>query len=145
MKTFFLSALATFALVGCVTKREFVDPNAYAEGKTMRHGFWFGAESPKAEAPKFQPDAKAAERGAKLYASHCLKCHGPQGRGDGAEATKLKHTPANLKAFAGMFPHASFFMQIAPGKDEMPAWKDTLSQNEINDLSQYLHTLVPKK
>ncbi len=145
MKAFLVLVIAVVSILGCVAKREFVDPNAYAEGRPMRHGFWFGTESPKVEPAKFTPDAKSAERGARVYAANCIKCHGPQGRGDGPQASQLKNRPANLKSLAGMFPRSSFFMQISGGKNEMPAWQDALSASDIQDLTQYLHTLVPSK
>lgn len=31
-------------------------------------------------------DPRASERGARVFASHCVTCHGPEGRGDGAFA-----------------------------------------------------------
>ena len=42
-----------------------------------------------------------------------------------------------------MFPDGVVAYRIANGVDLMPAWKDTLSENEIWDLINFIRSLPP--
>jgi mono/diheme cytochrome c family protein len=41
--------------------------------------------------------SRVAANGATLYRLHCARCHGPEGRGDGPEASTLVHRPRDLR------------------------------------------------
>jgi len=80
--------------------------------------------------------------GRKIYDSHCERCHEPY-------STKGKKGPG-LK---GMFQHQYLPLSGLPandervsdiirlGRHEMPGYSQTLSQQDIQDLLAYLHTL----
>lgn len=80
--------------------------------------------------------------GRKIYDSHCDRCHEPY-------STKGKKGPG-LK---GMFQHQYLPLSGLPandervsdiirlGRNEMPGYSQTLSQQDIQDLLAYLHTL----
>lgn len=80
--------------------------------------------------------------GRKIYDQYCDRCHEPY-------STKGKKGPA-LK---GMFKNKYLRLSGLPandervtdiirlGRNEMPAFSQTLSQQEIDDLLAYLHTL----
>jgi mono/diheme cytochrome c family protein len=87
----------------------------------------------------FAGDHQAVEAGAELYETNCATCHGPEGKGDGPAAEPLDPKPANL-ADAHMMEDMSdgaLFWRVSEGGMEepfnstMPAWKDTLSEDEI--------------
>lgn len=134
--------LVLAVLGGCVSKRDYPDPEAVAEGEPMRHGIWFdSSKGPDLDAPKaLEPNA--VERGKYLYIKNCASCHGVKGAGDGTVAKLLHKKPANLKTLGNIFPHANFFLQIGDGKGVMPAWKDVLTKEQMHDLTQYLATLA---
>lgn len=80
--------------------------------------------------------------GRKIYDQYCDRCHEP-------DSTKGKKGPG-LK---GMFQHKYLSLSGLPandervtdiirlGRNEMPAFSQTLNQQQIDDLLAYLHTL----
>ena len=87
-----------------------------------------------------------AENGAKLYKRYCAGCHGADGRG-GAH-TFMPHI-ANLTAkdYIEFLPDGSLFTVIAEGgaaagkSGFMPAWRGTLSEQDIKDVITFIRTL----
>ena len=86
-------------------------------------------------------DAVSVQRGRDLFVSNCASCHGNKGRGDGPIAAALTPKPADLVVMAPMHPGGDFFWKIANGRGPMPAWKDTLNENQIWDLVNYIKSL----
>lgn len=89
-------------------------------------------------------DAKAknrqAQRGAIVYKTYCVLCHGNDGRG-GARMTKLH---GGLQLEIGKQP-SDYYERIirvggeAVGRSEfMPTWDDELSDEQISDVVAYL-------
>lgn len=83
------------------------------------------------------------ERGRKLFQSHCVTCHGAQGRGDGPAAAALNPQPADLTVMAGQHPDGDFAWKIANGRGAMPAWKSRLKPNQIWDLVNFIQGMAP--
>ncbi|MBI5566110.1 MAG: cytochrome c [Chloroflexi bacterium] len=46
----------------------------------------------------FVPDSDSIARGAALYQTNCISCHGSTGKGDGLQATQLNPRPADFTA-----------------------------------------------
>lgn len=79
-------------------------------------------------------DEEAADdRGLTEYEISCMKCHGPDGKGDGPTAARLTKPPADLtriaKANGGVFPEKRVREMIdgrsdvaAHGLRQMPVW-----------------------
>lgn len=63
-----------------------------------------------ASAPAAKPDAAADAAAKEMYASTCVSCHGPGGRGDGLAAAGLPAKPASFSD---------------------PAWQKRISDQEI--------------
>jgi mono/diheme cytochrome c family protein len=85
------------------------------------------------------------ETGRRLYEQHCLECHGPQGRGDGAKAPFLSPRPGNLvSAATSAKSDRDLLKVIAQGRPRtaMPAWKDRLSDEEQREVLRYIRSLV---
>ena len=84
--------------------------------------------------------------GAKLYKRYCGGCHGEDGRG-GAH-TFMPHV-ANLTAkdYIEFIPDGFLFTVIAEGgvavgkSGFMPAWRGTLSEQDIKDVITFIRTL----
>jgi len=84
------------------------------------------------------PDEFAATRA--IFEKNCVKCH--QKTGDGGpvkleDGTKLK-VPSLRTGHALHHPDSDFIKQITKGGDGMPAFKDKLSADQINDLVRFV-------
>lgn len=97
----------------------------------------------------------SAERGKELYAKYCWICHGEQGHGDGPIAQSVGQfgpTPLDFTNRALMETRSDldlFFAIFGGGNSVgkspyMPAWGDTLSEENIWDLVAYLRSLAQK-
>jgi mono/diheme cytochrome c family protein len=87
---------------------------------------------------KATPDPLAATRA--IYAKDCQECHGAKGEGGPVkldDGTKLK-VPSLREGHALRHPDSDFVKQITKGGDGMPAFKDKLKQQEIDDLIRFL-------
>jgi mono/diheme cytochrome c family protein len=94
-------------------------------------------------------DAAAAETGQKLFATNCASCHGPLGKGDGPAAQALNPKPKDLAAEMAQVQDGYLFWRIseggmmAPFHSAMPAWQSILSEEQIWQIINYMHTLQP--
>ncbi len=84
------------------------------------------------------PDPFAATRG--VFAKDCQSCHGADGKGGPVkleDGTRLK-VPSLREGHALRHPDSDFRKQIVEGGDGMPAFKDKLSQQQIDDLIKFI-------
>ena len=92
--------------------------------------FAFGCASEKANTiADLEGDATS---GATLYAAHCKACHGEDASSGSVNKNiveELSHGDANV------------IQIILYGEDSMPAFENTLSDQDIADIVAYLHTL----
>ena len=94
----------------------------------------------------FAGDHEAAEAGAEIYDVNCATCHGPEGKGDGPAAAGLDPQPASLADThmmeemndGALFWRVSEGGMMEPFNSVMPAWKDTLSEDEIWQVITYI-------
>jgi mono/diheme cytochrome c family protein len=113
---------------------------------------WLGAPAAQAQQPgtpiedveRFTDGDTA--RGAPLYKRYCQGCHGEDGRG-GAH-TFMPHI-GNLtqRDYIEFIPDGFLFTVIAEGgaavgkSSMMPAWKTTLSEQDIKDVIAFVRSL----
>ncbi len=73
------------------------------------------------------------------FQKNCQECHGEKGQGGTVEikGRKLK-VPSLRDGHALGHTDEKFVKQITEGDDEMPAFKDKLSAEEINDLVRFI-------
>lgn len=101
------------------------------------------------EAPEADESAEDLAAGGGLYAQYCAPCHGTAGLGDGRYlASGLKPRPSDLTKRG---PDALAPDQIASwirdgsaagGRSDLcPPWGKTLSQQEINQLADFVRQL----
>jgi len=79
--------------------------------------------------------AGSAETGRELYNTYCVICHGPNMVNSGARAFDLRKFPLGARS--------RFIKSVKDGKkgrNEMPAWGDILSAEEIDHLWAYTKT-----
>ena len=122
-----------------------------------QHPWW---ETPPAEYASAQSsrwdDAAAIARGAQLYQTYCLMCHGADGKGQGPAAKGLPHAPADLTHHFHRAPgdgDAYLFWRVSEGghvepfkssQSTMPAYKSVLSEEERWDVLAYVHAQFHK-
>lgn len=82
------------------------------------------------------------QRGAKIFLSQCVTCHGESGNGQGPRAALLEVKPRNFlsDAFREKFDRPRIFFTVALGKlsSEMPSWLKTLPVQDVADVSEYV-------
>ena len=84
------------------------------------------------------PDPFAATRG--VFAKDCQSCHGTDGKGGPVkldDGTRLK-VPSLREGHALRHPDSDFRKQIQAGGDGMPAFKDKLSSQQIDELIKFI-------
>jgi len=104
--------------------------------------------------PSFLHSAPAYAESAKdNYRTYCMQCHGMAGDGMGVNIQDMSVQPRNHSDTKAMSARtdAELFKVIKEGglainkSSLMPPWTDTFSDNEINDLVQYLRKLCQCK
>ncbi|PYS28365.1 MAG: hypothetical protein DMF75_18925 [Acidobacteria bacterium] len=88
--------------------------------------------------PTATPDAFAASHA--IFMKNCKECHGEKGAGGPVkleDGTKLK-VPSLREGHALHHPDSDFLKQITKGGDGMPAFKDKLKPEEIDDLVRFI-------
>lgn len=99
-----------------------------------------------------QYDTAQLLRGEQLYNRYCASCHGAGGSGDpdwrqrGPDG-RFRPPPLNGTAHTWHHPLAQLRHTIKnggpPAQSNMPAWKDTLSDAQIDDIIAWFQALWP--
>jgi len=83
--------------------------------------------------------------GARIYATLCASCHGPQGRGDGPVAAQLDPRPADLRdsALLASSTPLDFYRRITRGVPgtAMPSFDSLLSSAERWDVTAHVYEI----
>ncbi len=92
----------------------------------------------------YPPDNRSIEAGRALYEQQCVRCHGPAGHGDGADAAALVPPPADLTIHVPLHTDGTVFYFLSNGfpGTAMPAFANTLTEEQRWHLVNYLRTLV---
>jgi cbb3-type cytochrome c oxidase subunit III len=94
-------------------------------------------------------------RGKTIYATHCVECHGADGRGDGPAAPVLTPRPRDFTSGkyeirtteTGSLPtDQDLVRSVEDGlaATAMPGWKGVLRDDEIRDVVGYIKSLSPR-
>ena len=91
---------------------------------------------------KSNPQVLAAAR--KTYAEMCVQCHGEKGKGDGSEAMMYAVKPANFsdKHMLDEMSDGEIFYKMTEGRRPMPAFKNTLSEEQRWQLVHFVRTFA---
>ena len=97
-------------------------------------------------APSATAPADEFARAKTNYAKNCEACHGPNAEGGLAKVNNKQIKVPSLKA-AHAIKHTDeqLTKMITNGEEDMPAFKDKLSQDEINELVRYIRKVVQAK
>lgn len=98
-----------------------------------------------------QFDPNQVLRGKATYEQYCQSCHGPEGKGQAgdwrARGPDGKYPPPPLDDSAHAWHHPTqvlhqFIKHGSPGDTgNMPAWKDVLTEAQINDVIVFIKSL----
>ncbi|ODB85904.1 c-type cytochrome [Candidatus Thiodiazotropha endoloripes] len=112
-----------------------------------------------AAAPAALANPSPAFEGRKLYISHCMICHGMDGKGYGPLAKKMKIEAEDLTDYVPTMSDYGLQVIITGDKNvpkslrsrhgkiskDMPKWKEVLNQSQISALIAYLRFLSTTK
>lgn len=77
-----------------------------------------------------------------IYADQCLSCHGEQGQGDGPQAASLSVPDWTKQERLAQLSEEELFKAITTGAGSMPAYRDTLSDEQRLALAAYVRSLT---
>lgn len=81
-------------------------------------------------------------KGKILYVTDCLICHGERGQGDGLIGASLRPPPADLTApQTKAKSDKDLRAVILDGRGAMPAWKNRLKEQDIQNVLAYIRSL----
>lgn len=113
-----------------------------AGGEDVSHSdAWQAPDQAQAKNNPIRYDVDSVQEGKLLFAQHCLQCHGYWGEGNGIVGLTLNGRPANLLRLAGKQSPGAFAWKIAEGRGAMPSYRDSLSQDEIWHLVNFVESL----
>ena len=95
-----------------------------------------GALAPAASAQKAAPEQAAVEAGETVYNNYCQTCHGDRLVSTG-QTFDLRRLSADDRA--------RFENSVRNGKNQMPPWKEVLSDEEIGQLWAYIRASADQK
>jgi len=102
------------------------------------------AASPAAPAPTASVDEFATAKA--NYAKHCEACHGPEATGGLVKVDKKQIKVPSLKAdHALKHTDDQITKMITNGEEEMPAFKDKMSAQEIQQMVHYVRKGIQGK
>ena len=102
------------------------------------------AASPAAPSPAASVDEFATARA--NYQKHCEGCHGPDATGGLVKVDKKQIKVPSLKAdHALKHTDDQITKMITNGEEEMPAFKDKMSAQEIQDMVRYVRKQIQGK
>ena len=98
-------------------------------------------EDDRDSSPPFPLDGAASARGARLFAIHCIACHGQQGRGDGPVSAKFPPAP-NLRHVSICARTDGFiYGTLTAGGRAMPTMREGTTSHDRWDLVAFVRTL----
>lgn len=83
-------------------------------------------------------DSHSKARGKLLFLDNCASCHGENALGMKAKDTGMESDSPNLKKRLSSHTDGDFFWKIQQGRGEMPSFQNSLEDNEIWDIINYL-------
>jgi mono/diheme cytochrome c family protein len=108
------------------------------------------AAAPKREGNDYpQKDTREAAvlRGEIAFQNYCVLCHGINADGQGRAARIYNPKPANLRASMVTDAYKASIIRKggkAMGRSEfMPPWSEELTNEQVDDVVQYLRTIAP--
>jgi mono/diheme cytochrome c family protein len=113
----------------------------FLQSQSLAHS-WMAPEN---EAKKQNPipiSNESIKIGQALFIDLCSSCHGLGAVGLSKKKTGLIRDTPNLPNRLKTHSDGDFYWKILNGKDDMPSFKDELSEKKIWDVINYIKTLM---
>ena len=152
MTGYFLAfAIASVPMAAAIGQSDMDRPRWMANLARHQKVIMYGVPDPYDAIRDPTPDTPAKlRRGATVFDQHCASCHGWSGEGSGPEGFFLVPAPADLAWLNGaprVESGSYLYWTIAEGgkafESEMPAFKRTLSKEEIWAVTAYIRAGMP--
>jgi copper transport protein len=110
---------------------------------SAQYAGWTIPDGGKDEKSPLKSSADLVQKGKSLFGTHCQKCHGPLGKGDGPDSDKNSPAADLTDEFrTELNPEGVLYYKIMNGHPPaMPAFKSKLTKNDAWTLVEYLKTL----
>ena len=90
-----------------------------------------------------QPSPESLDRGETMYETHCIICHGAQGRGDGPVGLKFLVAPMDLTMdYVQLQPDGQIFYTISHGSIAMPFYRDSMDEADRWHVVNYVKSVL---
>jgi mono/diheme cytochrome c family protein len=112
-------------------------------GISAQYAGWTIPDGGKEEKSPLKSSPDLVKKGKTLFTSNCQKCHGPLGKGDGPDSKKDEPAADLTDEFRyELNPEGVLYYKILNGHPPaMPAFKSTLSKDQIWTLVEYVKSL----
>lgn len=116
-------------------------------GGAAQYQGWLIPDGGRDEKSPLAGAADAATRGKAVFVANCARCHGPEGKGNGKESDHAADLTDDLRN--DLNTEGVLFYKVWNGHavqlrvqiDDMPAFQDTLSKNDVWAVVEYLKVL----
>ncbi len=107
---------------------------------------WKVSEKRASTANPVTANADSIAKGKKIYSKECASCHGEKGKGDGASSRDFSTVTTDITdaKFAAQTDGAIFY-KVTVGRRPMPAFRDTLSDEDRWHVVNFMRTLSTVK
>lgn len=116
---------------------------ALGAAPAAQYAGWTIPDGGKEEKSPLKSSADLVKKGKGLFASHCQKCHGPLGKGDGPDSSTSSPAADLTDEFrTELNPEGVLYYKIMNGHPpSMPAFKSKLTKNDAWTLVEYLKSI----
>jgi mono/diheme cytochrome c family protein len=110
---------------------------------SAQYAGWTIPPGGKDEKSPLKPSADLVRRGKATFTANCQKCHGPEGKGDGPDSDPKSPAADLTDDFrTELNPDGVLFYKIWNGhSNDMPAFKSTLTKDQVWTLIEYVKSL----